>query len=52
MDEETLVINKEELNELSTEELVDLKIELNDVLQEIENLIAECDEAIDEAIEE
>ena len=48
MDEETLVINKEELNELSTEELVDLKMELDDVLQEIENLIAECDEALEE----
>lgn len=48
MDEENLVINKDELDELSVEELVDLKIELNDVLQEIENLIAECDEAIEE----
>lgn len=48
MDEETLIINKEELNELSTEELVDLKMELDDVLQEIENLIAECDEVLEE----
>ncbi len=48
MDEENLVINREELNELSTEELVDLKVELNDVLQEIEDLIAECDEALEE----
>lgn len=48
MDEENLVINKDELNELSTEELVDLKMELDDVLQEIENLIAECDEALEE----
>lgn len=48
MDEENLVINKEELNELSVEELVDLKVELNDVLQEIEDLIAECDEALEE----
>ena len=31
MDEENLVINREELNELSTEELVDLKVALNDV---------------------
>lgn len=48
MDEENLIINKEELNELSTEELVDLKMELDDVLQEIENLIAECDEVLEE----
>ncbi len=48
MDEENLVINREELNELSTEELVDLKMELDDVLQEIENLIADCDEALEE----
>lgn len=48
MDEENLVINREELNELSTEELVDLKVELNDVLQEIEDLIAECNEALEE----
>ena len=33
MDEENLVINREELN---------------DVLQEIEDLIAECDEALEE----
>lgn len=46
MNEETLVINKEELDELSAEELVDLKIELNDILQEIEDLIAECDEVL------
>lgn len=46
MDEENLIINKDELNELSTEELVDLKVELNDVLQEIEDLIAECDEVL------
>lgn len=48
MDEENLVINKEELNELSIEELVDLKVELNDVLQEIEDLLLECDEALEE----
>lgn len=48
MDEENLVINKDELNELSTEELVDLKMELDDVLQEIEDLIAECDESLKE----
>lgn len=48
MDDENLVINKEELNELSTEELVDLKMELDDISQEIENLIAECDESLEE----
>lgn len=46
MNEETLIINKEELDELSTEELVDLKIELNNILQEIEYLISECDEVL------
>ncbi len=48
MDEENLVINRKELNDLSTEELVDLKMELDDISQEIENLIAECDEALEE----
>lgn len=48
MDNENLLINREELNELSVEELVDLKVELNDILQEIENLIDECDEMLEE----
>ena len=47
MDNKELVINKEDLNNLSIEELVDLKIELDDIKQEIENLIAECDEVLE-----
>ena len=47
-DNKDLIINKEELENLSIEELVDLKIELNEMEQEIENLIAECDEALAE----
>ena len=43
MEEEVLSINKDELKNLSAEELVDLKIELDDILREIDNLIAECD---------
>ena len=47
MDNKELVINKEDLTGLSIEELVDLKIELDDIKQEIENLIAECDEVLE-----
>ena len=46
MEEEVLSINKDELKNLSAEELVDLKIELDDILREIDNLIAECDEVL------
>ena len=47
MDNKELVINKEDLTGLSIEELVDLKIELDDIKQEIENLITECDEVLE-----
>ncbi len=47
MDEEILSINKEDLTELSIEELVDLKIELDDILRKIDELIAECDEVLE-----
>lgn len=47
MDEEILSINKEELTELSIDELVDLKIELDDILRKIDELIAECDEVLE-----
>ena len=46
MEEEVLSINKDELKNLSAEELVDLKIGLDDILREIDNLIAECDEVL------
>ncbi len=47
MDNEILSIEKEDLEDLSVEELVDLKIELEDMLQEVENLIAECDDVLE-----
>lgn len=44
--ENILNLDKEYLEGLSTEELVDLKIELNDMLQEVQDLIDECDEVL------
>lgn len=46
LDENTLVIDKEELKDFSAEELVDLKIELNDLLARIDELIEQCNEEL------
>lgn len=50
--EEILHINKEDLQEMSVDELLDLKIELDDMLREVEELISQCDDIIDEEEEE
>lgn len=42
MEEKTLNISKEELNNLSIEELADLKVEVDELLHIIDSLIEEC----------
>ena len=44
MEEKTLNISEETLNNLSIEELADLKVEVEELLQSIDNLIEECNE--------
>lgn len=44
MEEKTLNISKELLDNLSIEELADLKVEVEELLQSIDNLIEECNE--------
>ena len=46
--EEVLNINKEDLQNMSVDELVDLKIELDDMLREVNELIAQCDDVVKE----
>ena len=46
MDENMLNISDEQLDGLSAEELVDLKVELEDLMDKIDNLIEDCDEVI------
>ena len=46
MDENMIDISKEQLEGLSAEELVDLKVDLEDLIDRINDLIEECDEAI------
>lgn len=46
MDENILNIEREDLENLSVEELLDLKFELDDLLNEVEDLIARCDEVL------
>ena len=46
MDENILDISEEELEGLSVEELVDLKVDLEDLIDRINDLIEECDEVI------
>lgn len=48
--EEILNINKDDLQNMSVDELVDLKIELDDMLREVEELIAECDDVLKEEV--
>ncbi len=48
--EEIITINKEDLQNMSVEELVDLKIELDDMLREVEELIAKCDDVLEEEV--
>lgn len=46
MEEDLINIHKEDLENMSVEELVDLKIELDDLLREVQDLIAQCDEVL------
>ena len=46
MEENLINIHKEDLENMSVEELVDLKIELDDLLREVQDLIAQCDEVL------
>lgn len=44
MEEKTLNISKEELDNLSIEQLADLKVEVDELLHAIDILIEECEE--------
>lgn len=46
MEENMLNISKEQLEKLSIEELVDLKVEVDNLMNEINNTIKECEEAL------
>ncbi len=46
MEENMLNISKEQLEELSVEELVDLKVEVDDLMNKIDNILATCEEAL------
>lgn len=46
MDNNMLKVTQEELNELSIEELVDLKIETESLLGDIDELIENCDDIL------
>lgn len=48
--EELLNINKEDLQDMSIDELVDLKIELDDMLREVEELIGECNDVLEKEV--
>lgn len=46
MEENMLNISKEQLEKLSIEELVDLKVEVDDLMNKIDNILATCEEAL------
>lgn len=46
MEENMLNISKEQLEKLSIEELVDLKVEVDNLMNEINNTIKECEETL------
>lgn len=46
MDENLLDITDEQLEGLSVDELVDLKVDLEDLIDKIDDLIEDCDEVI------
>lgn len=46
MEENMLNISKEQLEKLSIEELVDLKVEVDNLMNKINNTIKECEEAL------
>ncbi len=41
------VIEKEDLNEMNVNDLVDLKIDIDNMLDEVSELIAKCDDIIE-----
>ena len=47
---EVLKINKEDLQNMTLEDLVDLQFELDDMLREVKELIAECDDMLKEEV--
>ena len=47
MEDKTLNLSKEMLKELSIEQLTDLKVEVDDLLEEIDNIIKKCDDTLD-----
>ncbi len=46
MEENMLNISKEQLEELSIEELADLKVEVDDLMNRIDNILATCEETL------
>lgn len=46
MEKDTLDISQETLDNLTIEELVDLKVRVDDLSEKIQNIITTCDEAI------
>lgn len=46
MEENMLNISKEQLEKLSIEELADLKVEVDDLMNRIDNILATCEEAL------
>ena len=46
MEENMLNISKEQLEKLSIEELADLKVEVDDLMNKIDNIWATCEEAL------
>lgn len=46
MDENMLDISDEQLESLSAEELIDLKVDLEELIDKIDDLIDDCDEII------
>ena len=46
MEEDLINIHKEDLQNMSVEELVDLKLELDDLLRDVQDLIEQCDEVL------
>ena len=46
MEENMLNISNEQLEKLSIEELADLKVEVDDLMNKIDNILATCEEAL------
>lgn len=46
MEKNMLNISKEQLEKLSIEELADLKVEVDDLMNKIDNILATCEEAL------